>query len=288
MKILENVPLAAYTTLGVGGPAKWLVEVETREEMREAVGLKEKWMVIAGGSNLLVSDQGYEGLVIVNKIPGSGTLLNDLVDEMNAQGRAGMECLAGIPGTVGGAVYGNAGAYGQTISDHLIGVTTLSGYWPKEKCGFAYRESVFKKNKEIILEVKFDLPKGDREVLMAKSDEIRQLRKKKYPLEMKCPGSFFKNLFFDQLPEEVKKQIPAEKVKGGKVAAGYLLEQIGAKGRKLGGAAVASYHGNLIYNTGSATASDVWGLAKQLHQEVKEKFGVDLGVEVQFIGFPQF
>ena len=289
MKVLENILLASYTTLGVGGPARWLVEVENRNEILEIRDWVEEkgveWMVIAGGSNLLVSDEGYGGLVIVNKLPGSGMMLNDLVDQMNDLGLAGMECLAGIPGTVGGAVYGNAGAYGQTISDHLVGVTTLSGYWPKEKCEFSYRESVFKKNKEIILEVKFELPRGDKDVLIAKSNEIRELRKKKYPPEMKCPGSFFMNLWFDQLPEEVQKQIPKEKVKGGKVAAGYLLEQIGAKGRKLGGAAVAEYHGNLIYNAGGAKAGEVWELAKQLQREVKEKFGVSLVPEVQLVGY---
>ena len=288
MKILENVPLSGYTTLGVGGPARWLVEVENRNEILEIRDWVEEkgieWMVIAGGSNLLVSDEGYGGLVIVNKIPGSGMMLNDLVDQMNEQGLAGMECLAGIPGTVGGAVYGNAGAYGQTISDHLAGVTTLSGYWPKEKCEFSYRESVFKKNKEIILEVKFDLPKGNREMLIAKSSEIRELRKKKYPLDMKCPGSFFMNLWFDKLPEDVQKQIPEEKIKGGKVAAGYLLEQIGAKGRKLGGAAVADYHGNLIYNAGGAKPGEIWELAKQLQRQVEVKFGVVLVPEVQLVG----
>ncbi|MEK7091344.1 MAG: UDP-N-acetylmuramate dehydrogenase [Patescibacteria group bacterium] len=288
MKVLENVSLALYTTLGVGGPARYLMEVETVAEMREAVGLKEKWLVIAGGSNLLVSNDGYDGLVIVNRMPGSGVMLDELVNKMNDQEFAGMECLAGIPGTVGGAVYGNAGAYGQTISDHLKGVMTLTGFWPKEKCGFGYRESMFKKNGEIILEVEFDLPKGERETLIAKSNEIRELRMKKYPPEMKCPGSFFMNLWFDQLPKETQEQIPAEKIKGGKVAAGYLLEQVGAKGRKLGGAAVADYHGNLIYNAGGATAKDVWELARQLQTEVKEKFGVTLAPEVQFIGFPQF
>ena len=284
MKVLENVSLALYTTLGVGGPARYLMEVETVAEMREAVGLKEKWLVIAGGSNLLVSNDGYDGLVIVNRMPGSGVMLDELVNKMNDQGFAGMECLAGIPGTVGGAVYGNAGAYGQTISDHLKGVMTLTGFWPKEKCGFGYRESMFKKNGEIILEVEFDLPKGERETLIAKSNEIRELRMKKYPPEMKCPGSFFMNLWFDQLPKETQEQIPAEKIKGGKVAAGYLLEQVGAKGRKLGGAAVADYHGNLIYNAGGATAKDVWELARQLQTEVKEKFGVMLVPEVQLLG----
>lgn len=288
MQIRENISLADYTTLLVGGPARYLVEVETVEQMKEAVGLKKDWIVIAGGSNLLVSDDGYDGLVIVNRISGSGMELNELVNKMNDQGFAGMECLAGIPGTVGGAVYGNAGAYGQTISDHLKGVTTLTGFWPKEKCGFGYRESIFKKNREIILEAEFDLPKGEREILVGKSNEIRELRKKKYPPEMKCPGSFFTNLWFDKLPKRTQEQIPAEKVKGGKVAAGYLLEQAGAKGRKLGGAAVADYHGNLIYNAGGARASEIWELAKQLREEVKVKFGVTLVPEVQFIGFPQF
>ncbi len=268
MKILENVSLAPYTTLGVGGPARYLVEVRTVAETREAVGLKEKWVVIAGGSNLLISDDGYDGLIIVNRMPGSGMMLNDLVDQMNGRGLAGMECLAGIPGTVGGAVYGNAGAYGQTISDHLKGVTTLSGYWPKEKCGFGYRESIFKKNKEIILEVDFDLPKGDKEALTAKSHEIRELRKKKYPPDMRCPGSFFMNLW----------------VEGRKVAAGYFLEQVGAKGRRLGGAAVADYHGNLIYNAGGAKAAEIWELARQLQEEVQKKFGVALVPEVQLLG----
>ncbi|KKU02790.1 MAG: UDP-N-acetylenolpyruvoylglucosamine reductase [Candidatus Amesbacteria bacterium GW2011_GWB1_47_26] len=288
MQIKENVPLAGYTTLEVGGPAGYLVEAKTRDEILEIRDWAKKegieWKMIAGGSNLLVSDEGYPGLIIVNRTAGSGMTLDDLVDQMNSRGLVGMECLAGIPGTVGGAVYGNAGAYGQTISDHLKGVTTLTGFWPREKCEFGYRESIFKKNKEIILEAEFDLPKGDREALVAKSDQIRELRKKKYPPEMKCPGSFFMNLWFDRLPEELKKQIPAEKVKGGKIAAGYLLEQVGARGRKLAGAAVADYHGNLIYNAGGAKAAEIWELARQLQEEVQKKFGVVLVPEVQLLG----
>ncbi len=292
MEFKENVNLAGYTSLKIGGPAKYLAEAKTRDEILEARNWAEEkkveWKMIAGGSNLLVSDEGYPGLIIVNRTGGGGIMLNDLVDKMNDKGLAGMECLAGIPGTVGGAVYGNAGAYGQTISDHLMGVTTLTGYWPKEKCGFGYRESVFKKNREIILEVEFDLPKGDRETLVAKSNEILELRKKKYPPEMKCPGSFFMNLWFEKLPEEVKKQIPAEKVKGGKVAAGYLLERAGACGQSLGGARVTDYHGNLIYNAGRATAQEVWQLARRLRDGVWRKYGVILEPEVQFIGLGQF
>jgi len=206
------------------------------------------------------------------------------VDQMNSRGLAGMECLAGIPGSVGGAVYGNAGAYGQTISDYLVGMKTLNKFWLKSECNFGYRESIFKKNREIILEVEFDLPKGDRDVLVAESDKIRELRKRKYPPGMKCPGSFFKNLFFEQLPEMARRQIPSDKIKEGKVAAGYLLEMMGARGMRLGGAQVADYHGNLIFNTDGAKASEVWGLAQKLQALVRNEFGVMLEPEVQLVG----
>ena len=280
--------MGKYTTLGIGGMAKWLTEAETETELGRAVEWAEKnkveWTVIGAGSNLLVSDQGYSGLIIVNKTAGSGMMLNDLVDQMNSRGLAGMECLAGIPGSVGGAVYGNAGAYGQTISDYLVGMKTLNKFWLKSECNFGYRESIFKKNREIILEVEFDLPKGDRDVLVAESDKIRELRKRKYPPGMKCPGSFFKNLFFEQLPEMARRQIPSDKIKEGKVAAGYLLEMMGARGMRLGGAQVADYHGNLIFNTDGAKASEVWGLAQKLQALVRNEFGVMLEPEVQLVG----
>ena len=132
----RDVDLGKYTTLGIGGMAKWLTEAETETELGRAVEWAEKnkveWTVIGAGSNLLVSDQGYSGLIIVNKTAGSGMMLNDLVDQMNSRGLAGMECLAGIPGSVGGAVYGNAGAYGQTISDYLVGMKTLNKFWLNE------------------------------------------------------------------------------------------------------------------------------------------------------------
>lgn len=299
MRFEKNVDLAKLTTLEVGGRAKYLVTACTKQEFAKAIGwAKEKnveWVVIGEGSNLLVSDDGYNGLVIVNKIDlierdggkikvGAGTNLNQLVDYVNAVGLAGMECLAGIPGTVGGAVYGNAGAYGQTISDCLVGVQTLSKLWLKSECGFGYRESNFKRNKEVIVEIQFGLVSERPEVLQDKSVEIRTLREKKYPKWLKCPGSFFKNLFFEQLPEEARKQIPEEKIKGGKVAAGYLLELVGARGMRMGGARVADYHGNLIYNVGGAKSDEVWKLAQKLQNLVQDRFGVTLEPEVQLVG----
>lgn len=286
MKILENVSLAKYTTLKVGGIAKQLVEVCSETQLREVIDQSKDWIVIGEGSNILVSDTGYQGLVIVNKIRyidsegqrikvGSGTNLNELVDYVNKRGLAGMECLAGIPGSMGGAVYGNAGAYGQTISDYLVRAVTLNREFSKSECKFDYRESIFKKNEEIIVELEFELPQGDAVGLVTKSTQTRKLREQKYPPDLKCPGSFFKNV------------ITAD----GKIPAGYLLEQVGAKGMRTGEAMVANHHGNLILNTGKALpagrqakASDIWKLAKQLQSKVKKKFGIELEPEVQLMG----
>lgn len=299
MIFLENVLLQKYTTLKVGGPAKFLVEITSRREISEAIAwAKEKnleWKLVAFGSNLLVSDSGYEGLIIVNKNTGikitgttveaeSGTELLKLVETAIENNLAGCECLTDIPGSIGGAVYGNAGAYGQTISDSLTWVETTVKRYPKSECGFGYRTSNFKQSGEIILAAGFEFQPGDKQQLQDKFAEIRAKRAEKYPKDMSCPGSFFMNVFFDSLPEEVKKQIPAEKIRSGKIAAGYFLEQVGAKDRRVGGAAVADYHGNLIYNAGGATAADVWTLATQLQQEVQSKFGIKLIPEVQLVG----
>jgi UDP-N-acetylmuramate dehydrogenase len=160
MEYKQNISLADFTTLKVGGPAQYLVEVHTEEELKQAIawasGKKLAYRVVGEGSNLLVSEAGFSGLIIVNKLDyinltdqlvvGSGTNLNKFVDFVNQKGIAGFETLAGIPGTVGGAVYGNAGAYGETISDHLLFVRTLSRKYLRDECQFEYRESLFKKN----------------------------------------------------------------------------------------------------------------------------------------------
>lgn len=295
MDYKQNISLAAHTTLKVGGEAKYFIEVSSEAELLEAIsGAKEKnitWQVVGEGSNLLVSDSGFQGLIIVNKlhyihkdgnlVVGAGTNLNKLVDYANENGIAGFESLAGIPGTVGGAVYGNAGAYGETISDHLTYVKTLSREYSKTEGEFTYRESLFKQNKEVIVEIGFEIIVGDSQELINKSLEIRNLREKKYPTGIKCPGSFFKNIIASELSTEQLKSIPEDKISHGKVPAGYLLEEVGARGMKLGGARVADYHGNLIINDGTATAEDIWNLAMDLQTRVKDKFGILLEPEVQ-------
>lgn len=301
--IQENVPLSNFISLKIGGPARFFVEVKTEKKLKEALGWAEKKqipsLIIAGGTNLLVSDSGYEGLVIRINLQGteaaknkilvmSGTDLQEFVDFCNLHGIAGFEKLAGIPGTVGGAIYGNAGAYGQTISDHITRVRVYGGekdFWlTKGDCGFDYRESQIKNRKKlVILEAEFALIKGSPKELKKTSQEIVEKRKEKYPTGIKCPGSFFKNILLANLPKSLQDNLPKDYY--GKVPAWYFLEKVGAKGQKRGDIKIADFHANLFINEGGGKASDFFSLAKEYKNKVKEKFGVELEPEVQLIGF---
>jgi UDP-N-acetylmuramate dehydrogenase len=307
VNIEENYLLSPLTTLSIGGEAKYFTEVTTPEELVEAVKwAKDKgveYLVIGGGSNLLVSDQGINKLVIKNSIVGlsineglitakSGTPLQELVNFSLEHGLSGIHKLTGVPGSVGGAVYGSAGAYGQTISDHLVSVvaldpsTSLRMTLTKDECGFGYRDSGFKKTKFPILEVTFKLELGDKEELLRESEEVREKRLVRYPPGIKCPGSFFKNILSSTLSPEQLKDIPEDKIPYGKVNSGYLLESVGAKGEKEGDIEVSDVHANLFVNKGNGTAEDFYKLAKRLSEKVKERFGIELSPEVQLIGLP--
>jgi len=303
MKIIKGEQLSKHTTLALGGPAKFFAYAKTENELKDLINYAEKskipYMVIGGGSNLLISEKGYNGLVIVNLLRGisvgdsslavrSGTHLQELVDFANNNGFAGLEHLTGIPGTVGGAIYGNAGAYGQTVSDNLIRVKILKNgeelWLNKKDCGFAYRESVFKKDKSIILDAEFRLDKASFEKLKAESAKILSERLKKYKPAIMCPGSFFKNVLESDLAKEQLEKIPKEKIVYGKIPAGYLLEVVGAKGDHLGKIKIADYHGNLFINLGGGTAKDFYELATRYKDKVKDRFGIELQPEVQLVG----
>src|SRR3989338_11626749 len=187
----SNFPLSSITTLGIGGPASQLITITSENELQDILSQLPTTnyqlpLIIGGGSNLLVSDDGYPGTIIKNEIKGiqingnnlvvnSGTTLQDLVDFSIKQGLSGLQKMTGIPGTVGGAIYGNAGAYGQTISDHLVDVTVYDGQdivtLSKDQCEFNYRDSGFKRNKYTILEVTFQLEKSA-ENLQKQADEV--------------------------------------------------------------------------------------------------------------------
>lgn len=295
------------TTLKIGGPVRKVVFVKTEEDLVDSIKRRtknqERFLIIGGGSNLLVSDQGFEGTVIRNEIKGlsksgntvtakSGVILQDLIDFANHFGLGGLENLAGIPGTVGGAIYGNAGAYGQTISDYLISVKSFDSnnltiqQFNNQQCHFNYRDSIFKKTKAIILEAVFSLTSSDSETLKKTSTETIKKREVKYPPGIKCPGSFFKNIPAETLPIEVLNKLPKEFILYGKVSAGALLEGAGAKGAKQGNILIAPYHANLFINEGNGTAQDFYDLAKTYSQKVFEKYGIKLEPEVQLINLP--
>lgn len=302
-KVKENVTFSSLTALGIGGPARLFIQTNNEKGLKQAANLAKKhgipFMVVSGGSNLLVDDDGYEGLVIKVNVMGikqeggtmrvmAGTNLGEFVDFCNAAGSAGFERLAGIPGSVGGAIYGNAGAYGQTISDHITRVRVYDGekdFWlTKKECEFDYRESRFKEKKDlIILEAEFKTDEGNPETLQKISQETVKKRQEKYLPGTKCPGSFFKNVLLDRLPKHLQNETPKDYY--GKVPAWYFLEKVGAKGQKRGDIKIADYHANLFINEGGGKAVDFFELAKEYKQKVKEKFGVDLEPEVQLVGF---
>jgi UDP-N-acetylmuramate dehydrogenase len=282
----ENVPLSALSSFGIGGPADLFFEARTESGLERAVSLaaREKYpfYVIGAGSNVLFDDEGYRGLIIRNRLEGvsreegrlavlSGTHLSAVLKETLEAGLGGLEFLAGIPGTVGGAIYGNAGAFGSCLGDFLETATLLAPgamkeVVPKDGLGFGYRDSALKRNKAIVLKAVLLSSPGDRKASEARIKDILEHRRTKHPpWGTACAGSYFKNPWppgADRLP------------------AGRLLELAGARGLAVGDAAVYEKHCNFIINRGNAGSRDVLGLAAELKERVLQKFGVRLEEEV--------
>lgn len=304
--VLRDEPLVLHARFGIGGPALMYVEsadeVPFLEALRVARASDLPWVVIGGGSNLVVSDDGFRGIVLRYTGNGlrrdsedsvwfeAGADLQALVDFAIDEGLGGIHTMTGIPGSTGGAVYGNAGAYGHSISESLLCARFFDGAGIRSLdnpgCEFRYRESIFKREKEwIILSASLKLEPAPREELRKTADDILKIRNEKYPPTMKCAGSIFKNLILAELPEAVRSQIPTKVIREGKVPSAYFLEQVGAKGLRNGGIEVAEYHANLIYNTGSGTARQLVEVIGDLKRRVEEKYGLLLEEEVQFVGF---
>ncbi|OGF66601.1 UDP-N-acetylenolpyruvoylglucosamine reductase [Candidatus Giovannonibacteria bacterium RIFCSPHIGHO2_01_FULL_48_47] len=303
-RIQKSKPLKDLTTLGIGGPARFFCEAKSEKELLEALRrAREKkvpWYILGSGSNLVVSDKGFPGLIIKANIrkfsrdrskvlAGAGNELLAFIRKINRLGLGGVERMAGIPGTIAGAIYGNAGAYGQEICENLRRVRIFDGrnfrWLSRRACRFFYRDSIFKKHKNwAIVEAEFSFKKGKPKELSRISREIIKLREKKYRPSLLCPGSFFKNIIFKNLPKSAQKKIPPDKVMYGKVSAGYLLEVVGAKGLSKGGIKIAKHHANLFYNSGGGKAQDIKKLAIILKDRVMKKFGVELEEEVQYLG----
>ncbi len=298
-------PFAELTTLEIGGKIKLVINAKSQDDVVTAVKLAQElnlnYLVVGSGSNLLVTDDLLDLLVIRNNTSeitqdgetlnvAGGTILQDLVDYTLEHGLAGMQRMTGIPGTVGGAIYGNAGAYGQTISDNLIEVQIFDGQevrtLSKDECQFEYRDSGFKTTKWTILSTSFQFPTGEPATLKQEAAETLELRKKKYHPGIKCPGSFFRNYLTSEIPEETLAMLPPRTDTFGKTPAYIFLEELGAKGDQQGQIKIADYHANLFMNLGGGTAEDFYALAKKWHQKAKEKYNIDLEPEVQLIGLP--
>ena len=303
LSVLENVPLAGYTRFEIGGPARILADAANEAALTEVLSAisesGEQYSIIGGGTNLVAGDQGYPGVVVrytnaALEFAGdsvraaAGAALQDLVDASIARGLKGLETMTGIPGWVGGAVYGNAGAYGHSIQERVASVRFLEQGCVREisnaDCEFAYRESRFKRRKDwVILSVTLQLESADAEELRATASGILKIRNEKYPPTMRCAGSIFKNLLWRDLPEALRPRVPAAVIREGKVPSAYFLEQAGAKGLRRGGVRVADYHANLIYNEGQGTAQEVSELIAELKRRVYDRFALDLEEEVQFL-----
>ena len=305
VSVSEGVPLSKHTRFGIGGPATAFVQAASERAFAEALRVSQSsgaaYSVIGDGTNLIVSDQGFDGIVLrltaqaierdgVTVRAAAGAELQALVDYSIEQGLQGLETMTGIPGSVGAAVYGNAGAYGHSIDERVQRVRFLDGaavrsFGPQE-CGFHYRESIFKEHKDwIVLSVDLAMTPAPAAELRETAGKIFHIRLEKYPASMKCAGSIFKNLILAQLPVEVRRQIPERVVREGKAPSAYFLEQAGAKGMRNGGIQVAEYHANLIYNSGDGTARELCELIGELKSRVRKQFGLELEEEVQYVGF---
>ena len=292
-----NQPLARYTALRIGGPAEILVVAGTVKALRQAATLAWEHQVpcrvLGGGANVLISDAGTRGLVIVNRARGvafpasrrqgtqtegfsvkaeSGASFSTVARQCVARGLAGLEWAANIPGTVGGAVVGNAGAWGGDVASTLMRALVLNlekgvEDWTAERFEYGYRTSKLKKAhrvpKRVDLEAEFALYLGDREALEAQVADIVARRKASQPAGASC-GSVFKNPPGD--------------------SAGRLIEAAGLKGRRVGGAEISTVHANFIMNQGGATAADVKALIDLARRAVKAAFDVGLELEIELVG----
>lgn len=286
----KSVSLKEHAHFKIGGAADYFFSASSLSELVRAVAYAGEsgifHCVIGGGYNLLFSDDGFRGLIIKNQVRGtrrkgaakievfSGTPLPDLLDFCVRNALKGFEFLAGIPGTVGGAVFGNAGAFDQSIGSFLAEALILDAKGEQAKVdrdffGFDYRLSRLRSTRQLLLKAVFLLETGTREEIKAKIAENLERRKSKHPpWNVACAGSYFKN---PVLPE------------GRRVPAAYLLDRVGAKNLAVGGAAVFARHANFIINRKDATARDVLGLAQELKNRVKKTFGVELEEEVIFL-----
>ena len=301
MQVREKTPLAPLTTFSIGGAAAYFVEAHHAQDIKEAYALAQEKalpvVILGGGSNVVIPDDGLEAVVVkvANKgitqsgstlVVAAGETLLDVVRYAAGQGLGGLEGLAGVPGTVGGAVRGNAGAFGVEIKDVLVSATVLdveSGdtkTYDVVECAFAYRTSYFKTHPGVVvLEATFALSHVASAVSEAKIMHTLAERHKRHIQDIKSAGSFFKNPVVSPGLRKLFKEEKGAESKEGRVPAGWLMDKAGLRGARVGDAVASEYHTNYFLNAGDATAQEVRDLAAKAKAAVKEQFGVDLEEE---------
>jgi UDP-N-acetylmuramate dehydrogenase len=294
-QVQTNAPLAPLTTFRVGGPADWLVEARTIAQvidvLRAARAAGVAVTALGGGSNVVVSDAGVRGVVMRVQLTGisqpvpdrvraeAGVTINGLVRWTISRGLAALEAWAGTPGTVGGAIFGNAHFGGRNIGDLTASVMVVtpageSIVAPASEMEFAYDTSRLKRTGEIVLWAEFGVTSGAPEALRQRARESLAYRKGTQPLAMPSAGCIFQN------PEPSHDQLPP----GVPWSAGALVDRAGLKGHRIGGARISDNHANFIVNDGQATARDIRMLVERARAGVRERFGVELRDEVVFLG----
>lgn len=305
--VLENESMAKHTNFRIGGPARYFAEVKTIEELRAAIEVAKEfsisWVILGGGSNMLVADKGYDGLVIkiafraltiegTHVIADAG-VLSAMVARKTAQtGLKGFGWAISLPGTIGGAVRGNAGCFGGETRDQLTKVEVLRDgeviELTNEECKFAYRESLFKHNNDIVLRAHFEFETGDAKVLTEELNQFLDKRKSSQPLYAGSAGCLFKNTDvtqeeLDHLPATL--QVPEAMQKMRRLGTGWLIDRLDLKGTQIGKAQISPEHGNFVVNLGGATADEIAQLIAVIKHRVHERTGIHLHEEVQLIGF---
>ncbi|MCS6994571.1 MAG: UDP-N-acetylmuramate dehydrogenase [Anaerolineales bacterium] len=283
----ENVLLAPYTSARIGGPADLLVTVRSADELARAVTIcwqtEQPYLLLGAGSNVLVSDNGVRGVVLLNRARAvefvggaekhvwaeSGAAFANVAHRAAAQGYTGLEWAVTVPGTVGGAVYGNAGAFGGDVAHDLLAAELLTplgrDWWPPQRLEYGYRTSILKRGglQAVVLSAKFNLKYGNTAEIQAKIEQFTRRRKATQP-----PGASMGSMF---------KNPPGD-------FAGRLIEAAGLKGTRIGNAEISTVHANFFLNTGNTRAADIKALIELAQQTVLEKFGVKMELEVELIG----
>jgi UDP-N-acetylmuramate dehydrogenase len=298
-RVRRNAPLAPLTTFKVGGPADWLVLAHRAIEVTAALGAARTIglpvTILGGGSNVLVSDAGIRGLVIrvhggdVHEVgdglirADGGLTINGLVRWTVGRGIAGLEAWAGTPGTVGGAIYGNAHFQGRLIAELVDSVEVVdpadaSGHGVRIAAAdmeFGYDRSRLQRTRELVLSADFRVGRGDPIALRATARESLAFRKRTQPLESASAGCIFQN------PDPAVDRVP----EGCPASAGALVDRAGLKGSREGAARVSTTHGNFVVNEGGASADDIRRLIERCREQVRARFGVELRDEIVYLGF---